>query len=102
MSEFDPKSHSDHLNTDDEIFEQKSNSKRALSKNLLNQTLKHARGMAEMASDASREVAGVVGLASDAVGIAADVAMHAMDAVVSNAARGGSVPPPLHRILRAV
>ena len=88
MSEQESNKHSDHLDTDDESSDEKNRSKRALSKSLLNHTLRHARGMAEMASDASREVAGVVGLASDAVGIAADVAMNAMDAVVSNAARG--------------
>jgi hypothetical protein len=87
MSVQDGNPHS-HLATDDEIMDENSTSKRTRSKRLLNQTLKHARGMAEMASDASRDMVGIAGLASDAVGLAADAAFNAMDTVVSNAARG--------------
>lgn len=53
----------------------------SLGKKLFNRTLKHARNAADFASDTTRDVVGVMGVATDA-------ALNAIDAVTTTTARG--------------
>ncbi len=55
--------------------------RKSRNRRLINQTLKHARNVADMASDVTRDVVG-------AAGIAADAAFNAAVVVTSGAARG--------------
>ncbi|AXI02399.1 hypothetical protein [Aquirhabdus parva] len=76
MSEYDSTRQLNSDHSDPSITEKKSR-----RKSLLDHTLKHARDVADMASDATRDFVGVVGDAKDA-------AMSVVDVVASGAARG--------------